>query len=59
MSISRCNGVCDHCTREFCVGFVKDDPETKSNENLSNENLSNLDEDEIFDPYYFSYGMHW
>ena len=54
MSVSCCDGVCDQCTREFCVGFTKGDVEIKSN-----ENLSNLDEDEIFDPYYFSYGMHW
>lgn len=49
MTENRCNGVCDKCTLEVCIGFDKE----------SNSSISNLDEDEIFDPYYFSYGMYW
>ena len=41
-----CDGICDKCTKDFCG---KED----------NSSISNLDEEEIFDPYYFSYGMHW
>ena len=47
--LKKCDGVCDRCKFDFCVGSDKD----------SNKDLVNLEEDEIFDPYYFSYGMHW